>query len=339
MNHVERVQVALARGRPDRVPAGEFELEPGLVAALLGREGPAGFAEEVAARELLGMDLLAVTPQAPLKEEGNDCYQDIWGRRLRRQRGLTTVQAPAIPAVKEAASYRLPDASAFDLRSLRRWREETDFFIFAFVDGPFQGTNKLFDFTDFLLAVAGREGAISDLAAAVVDFNLELARLCVQAGAHGLLIGDDIAYERGTYIHPDLWREIFLPLLRRQVEAIKAMGVPVLYHSDGNLQAILPDLAALPLDGIQCLEPAAGMDIGAIKKKYGGCLCLMGNFDLNLLATGTPETITAAVEQLLLAAAPGGGYIFSTSSGILGADLPPRNVLALYQAVAKYGAY
>lgn len=339
MNHVERVQVALSRGRPDRVPAGEFELEPGLVTVLLGREGPVGFAAEVAAREFLGMDLLAVTPRAPLKEEGNDCFRDVWGRRLRRQGGFTTVQAPAIPAIKEAASYRLPDANAFDLLLLRRWREETDFFVFAFVDGPFQGTGKLFDFTDFLLAVAGREGAISDLAAAVVDFNVELARLCVQAGAHALIIGDDIAYERGTYIRPALWREIFLPLLRRQVEAIKAMGVPVLYHSDGNLQAILPDLAALPLDGIQCLEPAAGMDIGTIKKEYGGRLCLMGNFDLNLLASGTPETITAAVEQLLLAAAPGGGYIFSTSSGILSADLPPQNVLALYRAVAEYGVY
>nr|WP_277998730.1 uroporphyrinogen decarboxylase family protein [Moorella sulfitireducens] len=285
------------------------------------------------------MDLLAVTPRAPLKDEGNDCYRDAWGRRLQWRGGLVTVETPAIADLREAAGYRLPPACTFDLLPIKRWREETDFFVFAFVDGPFQGTGKLFDFTGFLLAVATGKRAVAELAAAVVDFNIELARLCVQAGAHALIIGDDIAYERGTYIRPALWRETFLPLLQRQVEAIKAMGVPVLYHSDGNLQAVLPDLASIPLDGIQGLEPGAGMDIGAIKKEYGGRLCLMGNFDLNLLATGTPETITAAARQLLLAASPGGGYIFSTSGGILSAGLPPENVLALYRATAEYGVY
>lgn len=338
MNHIERVRAALARGQSDRVPAGEFELGAGLAAALLGREEPGGFFEEAAARELLGMDLVAVTPKAPLKDEGNECYRDAWGRRLRQQGGLITVQAPAIAVTHEAAGYRLPAADVFDLLPIRRWREETDFFVFAFVDGPFQGTGNLFAFTDFLLAVAGREEAVIDLAAAIVDFNVELARLCIQAGAHAVIIGDDIAYDRGTYIRPALWREIFLPLLRHQVEAIKTLGVPILYHSDGNLQAVLPDLAALSLDGLQGLEPGAGMDIGMVKEQYGGRLCLMGNFDLNLLTTGTPAAIKVAAERLLREVAPGGGYIFSTSGGILSDDLPPENVVSLYRAVREYGA-
>ncbi|MBC7325572.1 MAG: hypothetical protein H5T99_09695, partial [Moorella sp. (in: Bacteria)] len=298
MNHIERVQAALACGQPDRVPAGEFALETELVAALLGREGPTGFAEEVAARQLLGMDLVAVAPSTPLREEGNGCWRDIWGRQLRQRGGLAFARAPAIPSLQEIAGYRLPDPEAFDLIPLRRWREETGFFVFALLDGPFQGTGKLFDFSEFLLAVATGEEAVKELAGAVVAFNLELARLCRQAGALGFIIGDDIAYNRGTYVQPALWRETFLPLLRRQVEGLKALGLPVLYHSDGNLKAVLPDLATLPLDGLQCLEAAAGMDIGAIKKEYGGRLCLMGNFDLDLLATGTPETIREAVQRL-----------------------------------------
>jgi len=368
MNHIERVQVALAGGRPDRVPAGEFEIAPALVAALLGKaaerdgdargsgvqpgtagSGSGGIADfqspasdlqlEAAARELLAMDLLAVTPAAPRRDEGGGCFRDAWGRLLQQQRGLTAVRAPAITDLAAAPSYRFPDAAGFDLSPLRRWREETDFFVFAFIDGPFQAVGKLFDFTDFLLAVAGREEAIKELAAAAVACNLELARRCREAGAHGFVIGDDIAYERGTYIHPDLWREVFLPFLRREAEGLQALGLPVLYHSDGNLKAVLPDLAVLPLAGLQCLEPAAGMDIGALKQEYGGRWCLMGNFDLDLLAAGTPEEVAAAARQLLQVAAPGGGYIFSTSGCILGAGLPVANVLALYRTVAEWGVY
>ncbi|MGI9860521.1 uroporphyrinogen decarboxylase family protein [Moorella naiadis] len=368
MTHIERVRVALAGGRPDRVPRGEFALEPGLVAALVRREKAgtaagagdlssswrtdaafpghttrrnpgASFQSEIAARELLGMDLLAVTPAAPVAEQGSDSYQDAWGCRYTNRGKLKVFLAPAIPDIGAAAGYTLPDPASFDLQAIRRWREETDFFVLAFVDGPFQGTGRLFDFTEFLLAAAAREGVIKELAAAVADFNLELARLCRQAGAHGIIIGDDIAYDRGTYIRPDLWRELFLPLLRCQVEGLKEMDLPVLYHSDGNLQAVLPDLAGLPLDGLQGLEPAAGMDIGAVKREYGEKLCLMGNFDLDLLVTGNPDTITAAVHSLLDVAAPGGGYIFSTACGILHASLPPENVLALYRAVDEYGRY
>lgn len=368
MTRIERVQVALAGGRPDRVPRGEFELEPGLAAALVAgekagtsagagdlsfswrtdaaspgnttRRNPgAGFQLEVAARELLGMDLLAITPVAPVVELGNDGYRDAWGCRYADRGNLKLPLAPAIPDLGAATGYNLPDPASFDLQAIRRWREETDFFILAFVDGPFQGTGRLLDFTEFLLAAAAGEAAIGKLAAAVVDFNIELARLCREAGAHGIIIGDDIAYGRGTYIRPDLWRELFLPHLRRQVEGIKELGLPILYHSDGNLHSVLPDLAGLPLDGLQGLEPAAGMDIGAVKREYGEGLCLMGNFDLDLLVTGNPDTITTAVLSLLDVAAPGGGYIFSTACGILNASLPPENVLALYRAVDKYGIY
>ncbi|NLW07184.1 MAG: hypothetical protein GX039_04295 [Clostridia bacterium] len=340
MNKVERVLTALARGQADRVPRGEFEIEPGLVAALVGCQGgKVSFAEEVAARELLAMDLLALAPQAVLREQGNGLYRDNWGRLLSKQGRLTTVQAAAIPDISAASAYRLPATASFNFEHIRRWREETDFFVFAFIDGPFQGTGQLFDFTTFLLALANRSEVINDLAAAVTELNLELARICHQAGAHAIIIGDDVAYRRGTYIHPDQWRALFLPHLRRLVEGLKRQDLPVLYHSDGNLNPILPDLASLPLDGLQCLEPAAGMDIGAVKQEYGQRLCLMGNFDLELLATGSPETINAAVNRLLAVAAPGGGYIFSTSSGVLNADLPLANVLALYQAVAAAGNY
>lgn len=339
MNHVERVLTALACGQPDQVPCGEFKLEQGLIAALLGSQGPLGFAGAVAARDLLGMDLLALTPEEVLTEQGNGIYRDNWGRLIAKQGTLTIVKQAAIHDAQAAARYNFPAPEEFNLKPIRRWREETDLFVFAFIDGPFQGTGRLFDFTEFLRAVAGREEMIEELAGAVVEFNLELARLCRQAGAHGIIIGDDIAYRRGTYIHPNLWRKLFLPHLRHLVEGIKGLDLPVLYHSDGNLNAILPDLADLPLDGLQCLEPAAGMDIGAVKKEYGKRLCLMGNFDPGLLATGSPETIRAAVNSLLAEAAPGGGYIFSTSSGILSEDLPPSNVLALYQAVAANGDY
>ena len=79
------------------------------------------------------------------------------------------------------------------------------------------------------------------------------------------------------------------------------------------------------------------MNIAQLKKHYGSELCLMGNFDLDLLIKAREEEIAAAVKELLKVATPGGGFIFSTCSGCLGENIPPAKVIALYQSAEKYG--
>lgn len=304
MTGAERVYRAIARKAVDRVPKGEWRLAPALIAGLLGKEGPVGWEDEVAARELLGMDLVALAPAGP---------------------------PPAAGA---------PGAAGLDYSLFRRWRSQTDFFVFALIDGPFQGVARRMDFTDFLLRVGSRDEGIEKLALEEADFTIEVARYCLKNGAHGVIIADDIAYTRGLYVNPVLLRELFLPLWRRQAGVLKAGRVPVFFHSDGNIMSLLPDLVAAGFTGLHSLEPAAGMDIARIKSEYGANLCLMGNIDLDFLVKAErEEEIAAGVRRLMAVASPGGGFIFSTSSGCLGDDLPPAKVLALYRSAGKYGTY
>ncbi|HBT47738.1 MAG TPA: hypothetical protein DEA73_07685 [Peptococcaceae bacterium] len=302
MTKVERVYRAIEHREADRVPKGEWHLDPALVARILGREGTGTWEDEVEVRELLGMDLVGLVP-----------------RGLRPDRSVPPHE--------------------LDYRSFEPWRRHTDFFVFAIIDGPFQGTAGRMDFMDFLLRLADREEGVKEMAWKEARFGLETARRCVEAGAHGVIIADDIAYTRGTYVAPSLLRELFLPLWQWQVENLKAEGVPVFFHSDGNITSLVPDLVAAGFAGLHSLEPSAGMDIARIKQDFGEYLCLMGNFDLSLLARAGEEELAAEVQRIMVAAAPGGGFIFSTSSGCLGGDLPEEKVTALYRAAGKYGTY
>lgn len=223
--------------------------------------------------------------------------------------------------------------------SIRRWRGETDFFIFALIDGPFQGTAQQMDFVDFLLRLGRGDERIKELAAKQAEKGLAMARQCLRSGAHGILLADDVAYTKSLFVQPLLMREFFVPLWRYQVQALKNERVPVFFHSDGNINSLLPDLVAAGFKGLHSLEPTANMDIARIKKEYGHSLCLMGNFDLGFLIKAGEGEIEAAVKQLMTVAAPGGGFIFSTSCGCLGEDVPPDKVIALYRSAEKYGAY
>ena len=91
-------------------------------------------------------------------------------------------------------------------------------------------------------------------------------------------------------------------------------------------------------DGLHCIEPSAGMDIKEIKQEYGERLCLMGNIDPALLVdhnrVGAPDkdnhNLTLAVESLMASAAPGGGFIFGSCSG-LHRGMSPRKVHFMFE--------
>lgn len=222
------------------------------------------------------------------------------------------------------------------LTSLRRWRKETDFFIFALLEGPFQRSARGQDFMDYLLQLGQGNEKMIKLATQQAHDGVVQAKELLSQGAHGILLADDVAYSDGLYLPIGLMRDIFVPLWRAQVEALKGQSVPVFFHSDGNIAGLLPDLVNAGFNGIHGLDPSAGMDIVQIKKEYGADLCLMGNVDVGFLNTAQEVQLEISVKRMLDVVAKGSGYIFSTSSGCLGEDLSAEKVRLLYHCVERY---
>ena len=97
------------------------------------------------------------------------------------------------------------------------------------------------------------------------------------------------------------------------------------------------------LDGLDPLEPIAGMDIGKAKEMYGDRIALVGNLVGNvdcgeLLSRGTTAEVVEAVKETIAKAAPGGGYILASSNSIHPA-VKPENYRAMVQAAREYGRY
>jgi len=160
-----------------------------------------------------------------------------------------------------------------------------------------------------------------------------LKRAC-EIGFDFLWICDDIAFKTGPMISPEMYHEMFLPHLRRVAEVIT---IPWLYHSDGNLLPLMEDWLSLGQTAINPIEPQA-MDINYVKKTYGHRVCIVGNIDVHTLSLGTPEQVEAEVRQRIRDLAPGGGYILGSGNSIP-AYVKPENLLAMSQALKRYGKY
>lgn len=143
-----------------------------------------------------------------------------------------------------------------------------------------------------------------------------------------VLVYDDIAHKTGTLFSPDWLRAVWAPRLRALVDAWRARDALCLFHSDGNLWAVLDDLVKAGIDGLNPLETLAGMEVAAVRRAYPR-LFLTGGIDVSqLLSLGTPEEVRQACRQAI--ADTGGRGYFLGSSTELHWEVPLENARAMY---------
>lgn len=146
---------------------------------------------------------------------------------------------------------------------------------------------------------------------------------------------DDLAYKNGLLFSPRWLRRLWVPRLARLVNAWHSRDTLCLFHSDGNLWAILDDLVAAGIDGLNPLEVLAGMSVKAVRQRYPQ-LFLTGGIDVSqLLPYGTPEEVRAVCRQTIEEAGGRGYFLGSTTE--LHWDVRLENALAMF-AVAYGGS-
>jgi uroporphyrinogen decarboxylase len=152
-----------------------------------------------------------------------------------------------------------------------------------------------------------------------------------------LMVNDDIAYNSGLMIRPEMFMEIFPHRMKRLIAPAKEHGKLVLMHTDGKTDAFLDILYDIGINVNHPVEPESN-DIVKVKEKWAGKMALIGNIPTVLLAYGRPEEIEERVREYCIRVAPGGGYVLGSSTSIMD-GIPPENFVTMINAVHKYGRY
>jgi uroporphyrinogen decarboxylase len=156
-------------------------------------------------------------------------------------------------------------------------------------------------------------------------------------GIGAFLLDDDLGHATGLLENPRFLRQHVFPFYKRIGERVHGKGLPLLMHSDGKVNRIIPDLIACGLDALHPIEPKA-MDIASLKQQYGDRLALLGNIDVDLLTRGSPDEIRADVQARIRQVGPGGGYAIGSSNSIPD-YVPVENYRALVAASLEFGRY
>ena len=165
------------------------------------------------------------------------------------------------------------------------------------------------------------------------------AKLNAETDFEVFFICDDTALKNTTMINPKYHRELIIPSYKQAIQILRKAGKYVCFHSDGFTEPYFDGLIEAGFNGVESLEPMAGMNLKHLKEVYGDKLCLIGNIDVSqLLPYGTRDEVVKAVKKCIHDAGEGGGYILSPCTDITN-SCKLDNVLAMISTAQKYGEY
>jgi uroporphyrinogen-III decarboxylase len=202
---------------------------------------------------------------------------------------------------------------------------------------PFTAMTSM-GYQDFLLNTIADPDLVMDMIRIINDYCIREMEVFMKYPLDMFKIGSGMVTKTGPMLSPEMLEKLEMSFLREQAQIIKAAGVPIFFHIDGNVEDMIPDFVEMGVDILHPIDPSGGVqDIFRIKRKYGEKITLCGNIDIaTILKDGTPGEIKDEVKRYIAVLGKGGGYIVSSSHN-LHELIPVENFYAMRDGVIEYG--
>ena len=361
MTHRQRVLCALDHQEPDRVPRGGIGLTPAQRESFKSRTGqdnPAAY-WDLDFVGGVGFQRPDIDPEERFGkyfQGAKDKVEFAWGTEYPAEWGVGTryahfyhFGAPLFPlaeaeGIREIETYPFPDYVGewghdhFEA-DVERIRAE-GYPVVGRCQRIFQTVWYLRSrerlFVDMHEQPALAEALFENVTRVVKAAAVRLA----ESGIDILTIADDIAMQDRMMISPDTWRRWVKPRAAEVFGAAKSAnpGLKIFYHTDGNFEAVMPDLIEIGVDCFSTVQPEC-LDVAKVKREYGARITLGGTIGVqSTFRFGTPHEVQDMVKRQINDLAPGGGFILNPSNAVE-PDVPWENIEALYEAAERFGWY
>lgn len=272
---------------------------------------------------------------------GQGVYEDEWGAWKYVPEGgsyFSYVRHPLSEA-QSPALYRFPDPTADERYEdvsavVREWSgrypvlvEQTNLFKTAW---ELRGLEQL------LVDLHDNPPFVEGLLDRVLEFRLEESRQLARRGVDIISFAGDVAWQQGMMMNPAVWRRFLKPRLEVIVRTVRRERPEVrfFFHSDGDVSAIVGDVAEIGFDILDPVQPEC-MDPAWVKREHGDRLTLHATISSQqTLPFGTPDDVWREVRTRFETCGIEGGLILAPNN-VVQQDVPLDNLLVLYQAIAE----
>jgi uroporphyrinogen-III decarboxylase len=352
----ERVLATLRRQPVDRIPsyeefydlAAERKFAPqyagmksyGTMPAL--RQGT--FEEQVGLLRLMDCDFAEVgmgrlRARAIADDASETVYEFENGAAWRLDKRSGQNQPVSLPLQVKADPRSVPMPDPDDPRRYEGVAEAAalfkarGYFTLAKVHGFFTGAWYLFrPLDDLFIDMVDEPELVHAVVDRIGEYNFRSARNLLERGVDCILFGDDMGSSAGLLFSRRNYVTFFQAWHRRMAELCHAHGGYLQIHSHGNINGIMPELAATGLDILNPVGPEDDMDLEQLLMRYGERLAFAGGVSKRIGEMGREE-LAAHLETVIGIGKRLGSYIFRSEGGI-----PPtmgNDTFAFYLETAR----
>ena len=210
-------------------------------------------------------------------------------------------------------------------------------YIALYAYDAFEATWRLLGHEQALLALAEDPEWMREMFDAQIDLLIEgyAAMLKAGAGVDGFFMASDLALRTGPMFSPAMHRDLCVPGLTRLCEFLHAQDTDMIFHCDGDVRPLLPNLLEAGIDCLNPMEVHAGLDVRELKAAYGDRLSFMGNIGHDEMLLPDDE-MEAVIADKIAVAGKGGGYIYHSDHSIA-PDVPFEQYVKVLDTVRRHG--
>lgn len=132
----------------------------------------------------------------------------------------------------------------------------------------------------------------------------------------GIWYYEDMGFKERPFMSPEMYRELVMPGHRKTFDYAHRQGLPVIVHSCGFVEPLLPDLVAAGMDALQVMEVKAGMDSCRVKRAFGDRIALIGGIDVRCLYGNDLAAVDRELEKRVPVLMEGSGYVLHSDHSI-----------------------
>jgi uroporphyrinogen decarboxylase len=192
--------------------------------------------------------------------------------------------------------------------------------LFYFINGVnvFECMHPVCGHEYMLIGMALDPDWVRDMCEVYSDLIIKCYEILISEGGKpdGVFFYEDMGFKGKPFMSPKMYKEIVWPAHKKTFDFAHSYDLPVVVHSCGYVEPLVPGLIEAGMDCLQAMEVKAGMDLVQLKKDYGDRIAFCGGMDIRTLETNDLSRVEEELQKKMPIAMEGSGYILHSDHSI-----------------------
>jgi uroporphyrinogen decarboxylase len=169
-----------------------------------------------------------------------------------------------------------------------------------------------------LMGMAMDPGWVADMVETYARTTVELMEILFaeEGTPDGVWFYEDLGFKEHPFVSLEDYRTFIQPGHKKTMDYAHGQGLPVVMHSCGMVEPLVPGMLESGIDCLQVIEVKAGMDLLQLYADYGDALSFMGGIDVRTLYTNDRSVIDSELEAKLPVVKGKYGYVLHSDHSI-----------------------